>query len=242
VHRLLAELVGPSPGGSPENVTGLVREWRPESELLVPLLEEALSSHRDVALRTLRDLLGPAEAADQADDESLDRAQMGGLLPVLRRLAVSTSGAGGPGGSGSASPGGSAGGANPGDLTDRTVRSFALVLLGRLAAVSGTTAPGTPADEAAQVLAQAALTDPSVELRQQAAAILARRDPARSGKVIEALLSSPDRRLRLCALHAAAALSDPSSLPAAVLSRAQRDPDGYVREAAARLLARKRTL
>ena len=64
--------------------------------------------------------------------------------------------------------------------------------------------------------------------------VTANRVGERSLPVLERLLASPDRRLRLLALRCAQAPGAPA-LPAALLSRAHQDPDGYVREEARRL-------
>ncbi len=231
VRRLVTELGGPDPQAGPSPVALLFSAWTRDKETLVPVLDEVLKGHRDIALRTLRDLLGWVERrSKEKDEETSDMALLAGLLPSLR-LLVAPTGAGGSSAfpaSGASIPSGASA------SSDRGVRGEALKLLGSLA----TAGVGTTGDEAAQLLAQAALGDPSLELRQEAAFLLARRDPARSGKtigkVLENLLNSPDRRLRLSALRVAAALPEPS-LSADFLSRARRDPDGYVREAAAGL-------
>jgi HEAT repeat protein len=96
--------------------------------------------------------------------------------------------------------------------------------------------PAATAEELDGVLARVALTDPALEVQGLAAALLARRGE-RAIPVLERLLQSPDRRLRLLALRCAV-VPGATPLPKALLQRAQQDADGYVREEARRLSAR----
>lgn len=196
-------------------------------------LREALRGHRDLRLRALSDLLpegrggalrlGPLEAdlpeADQAALRPLRGELARALLPAVRDLAL---GAVPPE---PRDPDGAGREREP----DAAVRAAALTLLDQLAPA----ADPAPGEDVVAVLSRVALSDPALEIQAQAATLLSRRGE-RSLPVLERLLASPDRRLRLLALRCAQAPGAPA-LPAALLGRAQQDPDGYVREEARRL-------
>ncbi|MCS6915787.1 MAG: HEAT repeat domain-containing protein [Myxococcales bacterium] len=188
-------------------------------------LLEALRGHRDLRLRTLLDLrgadgtvgLGPLEAEVRPEARAgLARA----LWPTLSELALG------------AVPSG--GGARREVERDGTVRAAALAIL---AQISAGPAPPVPPEEADEVLARVALSDPAVAVRTAAAELLVRRASSRAPTVLAQLLASPDRQLRLVALRGAAAAGTPP-LPPALLARALGDPDGYVRDEAQRLARR----
>jgi HEAT repeat protein len=207
VRRLVERLPLPAPPCSAER-TALLRE----GDAVVQVLSEALSGHRDLALRALADLAGPDEAELPHLGPLSQRLPAPALLPLRRQVARGL--------------------AAPltrlvlADERPAAVRGAALALLMRL----GRALPAAELpEEPAALLARLARAETALPVRAQAAELLALRFPARAPEVLGALLDSPDRRVRLLAVRAAARLG-PAGQP--LRTRAANDPDGYVRAAA----------
>ena len=217
---------------------------------LLAALDEALLLHRDIALRTLLDLLegetmslgplGEQVAALPADaQQALRFAVAQGILPTVSRLAR-----------GQAPQGATIG-------NDPAVRDQALLLLGRFAtlpepklrkdaleavlAVAHGQNPQVPPIlllRAVEVLANVIATLPSDErttMLDEAAGLLDRLVEKPADKAADG-----ERWVRLSALETAERPGASAFLSTAALRRAAEDSDGFVREAAQRLLKRKR--
>lgn len=218
---------------------------------LIAALDEALLLHRDVALRTLGDLLGPGAGSAatlplgpltaQLPEESLasgggalSLAVAQGILPTLRRLVRAPAAGGGAADSG-------------GDSGDAAVRDHALLLLGRL------TLFADPAlkQGAQTALIEVARSEPTPALALRAAEVLsahtgelpAAERTALVGGLLDRLLDKPaagDRWVRLGALEVAGRPGGAAFLSTPTLRRAAEDSDGFVREAAQRLLQQRK--
>ena len=204
--------------------------WSQEPGPLAAAIGEALQGHRDIVQRTLQDLLAAPDAAPiglgplGAQPQLAERVARE-LLAPLRRLAAA------PGAAAANTAAATA--ARPAGDGEVAVRGLALRVLGRLR--------GVPAisGEAQAVILQAARTDPSPEVALQAAGLLIEPGAADTGAVLDRLLAHGERWVRLDALQIAARPGGRKLASPAALTKAAADPDGYVREVAARLLAAK---
>jgi len=208
---------------------------------LVSALDEALLSHHDLALRTLADLLLPesqlslgplTEQLMQAppdETKPLLHSAAEGLFATTRRLIRSQAAAGAS--------------------SDTEVRDHALLLLGRLVALFD----DAHRKEALLVLLDVAKHEAKPALALRAAEVLAshvaelpKEEPAGSGerghlldRLVDRSLAGSERWVRLGALEVAGRPGGEAFLSTPALRSAAEDGDGFVREAAERLLARR---
>jgi hypothetical protein len=222
-------------------------------------IDEALLLHRDIALRTLSDLLdgetlslGPLTeqllALPPDAQQALRLSVAQGVLQTTSRLARGQA------------PQGTASGNDP------AVRDSALLLLGRLLTLADTKlrkesleailavahglTPPMLLLRAVEVLANIIATLPSDErtvLLDEAAGLLDRlvdrpadKAPEKAGEKSADAAGGGERWVRLGALETAERPGASAFLSTAALRRAAEDSDGFVREAALRLLKRKR--
>ncbi len=249
VERLLHLAVQlPNPVGKPH--------WRGDPAAVVSALEEALLSHHDVAQRTLGDLLSPSEAtfvssavvdgkrpqdtvhlgplSVPSEDRPFQAAIFAGILPTLRRMALSQI----PQSVAGQKP------AVAGEL-DLGLREQAVQLIGRVAGL-----PALDLHRAAEntllAVAKSEVAALSLSALEQAAATLRTDDReglrndvrATADDVLGRLLASRDRSIRMLAIGSAARLltQDSALVSASILRRAADDSDGYVRDRAQALL------
>lgn len=234
VTRLLADAATVTPRG---DASLLLRQ----PAAVTAAILEALGENRDLALRTLADLeaprvdggahsrglsLGPLEPLLLKTPEAgqLRKAVAEGLSTSLRRLVQRERLQ--PGTESDPTPA-------PGRAPDIALEVESLQVLARLCELE------TLRDGSLRTLASVARTESRPEVATVAATLIGAtatdKEVEQLGPVLDALLGRAERFARLLALQAAAQPGGRRLLSKDALSRAERDPDGYVREAATRL-------
>lgn len=249
VERLLHLAVQlPKPVGKPH--------WHSDPAAVVSALEEALLSHHDVAGRTLGDLLSPSEVTGgsatvvdgkrppdtvylgplsvPSEDRPFQTALAAGILPTLRRMALSQI----PQSVAGQKP------AVAGEL-DLGLREQAVQAIGRMAGLPALDLHRA-AENALLAVAKSEVAALSLSALEQAALALRTDDRdglrndvrATADDVLGHLLASRDRSTRMLAIGSAARLlmQDSALVSASILRRATDDSDGYVRDRAQALL------